>query len=149
MRYLLIILSIGFYTANAQVVFNTGDVNLDAELNLYNSNAKSDMASFEAQMKASFSITDRKLDYMTGSLHMAPGEIYLALEISNIARVEVDRVLSVYKTDKSKGWGYIAKQVGIKPGSPEFHQLKNNTKAQKGKGSGKSQSKGKGKGKKN
>lgn len=149
MRYLLIILSIGFYTANAQVVFNTGDVNLDAELNLYNTKAKSDMASFEAEMKASFSITDKKLDYMMGNLHMAPGEIYLALEISNITKVDVDQVLSVYETDKSKGWGYIAKQVGIKPGSSEFHQLKNNTKAQKGKGTGKSQPKGKGKTKKN
>jgi hypothetical protein len=85
---------------------------------------------------------------MHGSLNMGPGDIYMALELSKIGRVTLDNVLSIYKTNKSKGWGFIAKEVGIKPGSAEFHQLKNNASSNKDKGKGKKQSKAKGKSKK-
>jgi hypothetical protein len=34
-------------------------------------------------------------------------------------------VLKEYKTSKGKGWGVIAKSLGIKPGSAEFQALKN------------------------
>lgn len=71
---------------------------------------------------------------------MAPGEIYLALEISKLSKIPIDEVIIIYKKNKSKGWGYIAKEAGIKPGSAEFHQLKNNTNSQKNK----SKNKGKG-----
>ena len=74
---------------------------------------------------------------------MEPGEVYIALEISKISKRPLDEILSVYKKDKTKGWGYIAKSVGIKPGSPEFHQMKNNTGIAKNKG--KSHKKGKNK----
>ena len=35
-----------------------------------------------------------------------------------------DYVLSKYRVKKSKGWGALAKSLGIKPGSREFHALK-------------------------
>ncbi|MCK4465819.1 MAG: hypothetical protein KAU83_08910, partial [Bacteroidales bacterium] len=67
------------------------------------------------------------------------------LELSKISGKPVDDVVEIYKVHKNKGWGYIAKQLGIKPGSPEFHKLKENV---KNKGS-KSKNKGaQGKGKK-
>ena len=56
---------------------------------------------------------------------MEAGEIYLALEIAKLSKTPVDEVITIYKNNKSKGWGYIAKEAGIKPGSPEFHQMKN------------------------
>ena len=144
----LLILAFSFYSASAQISFNTGDSQLDSELNTLNVQARADFGSFKADMKLSFNITEKSFDYMSGSLHMVPGEIYLALEISKIAKVPLDNVLSIYKTNKSKGWGFIAKQAGIKPGSAEFHQLKNNTSSKKEKGSGKKQSQPKGKVKK-
>jgi len=73
----------------------------------------------------SYNVTERKIDFMKVNLDMAPGEIYLALEMSKIAKISLDDVLSIHKSHKSKGWGYIGKQAGIKPGSAEFHQLKN------------------------
>ena len=36
----------------------------------------------------------------------------------------VDYVLNKYRTEKNKGWGVMAKSLGIKPGSKEFHALK-------------------------
>jgi hypothetical protein len=53
----------------------------------------------------------------------------------------------VYKQSKGKGWGVIAKELGIKPGSPEFHALKRGDFAFTGEPGGGGESHGKGKGK--
>jgi hypothetical protein len=34
-------------------------------------------------------------------------------------------VIEQYRSSKGKGWGVLAKSLGIKPGSKEFHALKN------------------------
>ena len=69
---------------------------------------------------------------------MEPAEIYLSLELSKLSGRSVDEVVEIYKVHKDKGWGYIAKQLGIKPGSAEFHKLKENTKNKEAKGKSKS-----------
>jgi len=132
------------YTASAQISFNTGNPQFDSDLNVINAYAISDIGSFKAEMSLSYNLTERNFDYMHGSLHMEPGEIYLAVEISKIGKISLDNVISIYQTDKSKGWGYIAKQAGIKPGSAEFQQLKNNANSKKEKGPDKKQSPAKG-----
>ena len=144
----ILFLVFGFYSVSAQISFRTGNIQLDSDLNEINTHASTDFGAFKADMKLSYNVSEKKIEYMRGSLEMAPGEIYLALEISKIAKVPLDDVLSVYKTDKSKGWGFIARQAGIKPGSDEFHQLKNSASLKKGKEAGKNKSKGKEKKKK-
>jgi len=137
---LLVILASGFCSLSAQISFNTGNSQLDSDLMAINASASADPGSFKADMKLSYNLSEQQFDYMNVTLHMAPGEVYLALEISRIAKISVDDVLSHYKSNKSKGWGYIANQAGIKPGSEEFHQLKNNTNSKKEKGPGKTHS---------
>jgi hypothetical protein len=83
---------------------------------------------------------------------MAPGDIYMAAEISNIIHKPIETVSETYTKNKDKGWGQIAKELGIKPGSKEFHEMKDRFKTHgksgdKG-GNGKSGSHGNGKGKK-
>jgi hypothetical protein len=130
-----------------QISFNTGSAELDADLNIINSDAKADLPSFKASLSAEFSVSTKKVDYML-SLNMAPGDVYVSLSISNIGGKSIDDVIDCYKTNKSKGWGYIAKEMGIKPGSPEFHALKGKGKNKSSKGksgnSGKGNSNGKG-----
>lgn len=121
-----------------QISFKTGSAELDANLNIINSDAKSDLPSFKASLGAEFSVSTKKVDYML-SLNMAPGDIYVSLSISNIGGKPIDDVINCYKKNKGKGWGYIAKEMGIKPGSPEFHALKGKGKNKSSKGkSGKS-----------
>ena len=55
-------------------------------------------------------------------------------------------VKNTYQAHKGKGWGVIAKELGIKPGSREFHALKNGDLVYGG-GPSEGGSKGKGKGK--
>jgi hypothetical protein len=133
----LFLFTLNFYLVSAQISFNTGNAHLDADLNIINTQARTNLSSFRSDMTLSYNVSEKKLDYMSVNLGMVPGEIYLAFEISRIARVSLDELLTVYSKHKSNGWGVIAKQLGIKPGSAEFHQLKNRARTNKGKGQGK------------
>ena len=151
MKYTLILLfSLLAFSAVGQISFNTGSVQLDTDLNTINANADLNFGTFKTNLALSYNVSEKKIDYMKVSLHMAPGEIYFALEISKLSQTPIDEVNQIYINGKSKGWGYIAKEAGIKPGSAEFHQLKNNAdenKSKGNKGKGNSQGKGKSKGK--
>jgi hypothetical protein len=57
-----------------------------------------------------------------------------------------DYVLERYKSGRGKGWGVLAKSLGIKPGSKEFHALKRGDDLYSIAGKGKGKNKGKGKG---
>ena len=54
----------------------------------------------------------------------APGDVYMACNIASIIGRPCRYVVDVYERDHGHGWGNIAKRMGIKPGSAEFHRLK-------------------------
>ncbi|QSX79544.1 hypothetical protein [Agrilutibacter solisilvae] len=54
----------------------------------------------------------------------APGDVYYACSIAAIIGRPCRHVVDMYEADRGQGWGVIAQRLGIKPGSPEFHQLK-------------------------
>lgn len=124
------------FTATFAQDYKTGNTEFDASLTMISTNAKSDMIGFRAQMKSEYQISDSKFDYMSVKLGMRPGDIYFALEIGKYSKKPIDEILLIYKRDKGRGWGEIAKNCGIKPGSPAFHAMKSNAgnKAKKGKG---------------
>ncbi len=132
-------------TTHAQIAFNTGSVEFDADLNIINTNANADISAFKSDMSISFGVSIGTVESML-SMNMVPGEVYLALEIGSVTRKPVEDVLVVYRTHKGKGWGVIAQELGIKPGSDEFHALKGKCKAKKDKGN-KGNGNGKGKNK--
>ena len=53
-----------------------------------------------------------------------PADAYMALRLGEMSRQPTDYVIAKYKSSKGKGWGALAKSLGIKPGSREFHALK-------------------------
>ena len=79
-----------------------------------------------------------------------PGDVFMVLQLGEYAHMPPDVVVQRYQKGKGKGWGVLAKELGIKPGSPEFHALKNGNLKFTGepgvnsKGKGKGKSKGKG-----
>ncbi len=129
---LAFIFSISF--SFTQITFNTGSGELDANLSVINERGKGDFISFKKELSVDFNVPIPKLENMRVSIGLEPGEIYLALEIARNSPSSIDEVLRIYQVNKSKGWGYIAKEAGIKPGSAAFHQLKNNSKGRKDKG---------------
>ncbi len=123
--------------SNAQVSFNTGNAEFDSDLGRINADAKLDFGAFKTSLALSYDISDKKIDYLSVSVEMEPAEIYLSLELSKLSGKSIDQVVEIYEGNKDKGWGFIAKELGIKPGSPEFHSLKENTKNKGAKGKGK------------
>lgn len=54
----------------------------------------------------------------------APGDIYYACSIAHTLGIPCRNVVEVWERDHGQGWGAVAKRLGIKPGSAEFHRLK-------------------------
>jgi hypothetical protein len=141
----LAVIAISF-SGFSQISFKTGDSNFDAELNIVNKEAEADLNSFKKSLKDTYNVTTEKIDNLLDI--MKPAEALLTVKIAEIAKKPIDSVVDSYKVNKDKGWGQIAKEMGIKPGSPEFHALKGKSKKGNGNGNGNSNGKGKGKGKK-
>jgi len=50
------------------------------------------------------------------------GDLALGLEMGHLSKKPMDTVFGTY--ENNRGWGNIAKDLGIKPGSEEFHRMK-------------------------
>ncbi|HEX3047726.1 MAG TPA: hypothetical protein VHY08_23440 [Bacillota bacterium] len=101
------------------------ELSLDSAILQINVSGQTDYGTFKAQMTLSYNISENKVDDFYVSMKMAPGDIFMVFEVASISKISVDKVVEVYKVDKKKGWGVMAKELGIKPGSKEFKQLKN------------------------
>ncbi len=111
----------------SQIAFRTGNAEMETNLNSMNVNAKLDLGKFKADLSLSYGVTAPKVESLF-SMSIEPAEVFLILEMGQIINKPVDEVVTVYKANKGKGWGVIAKEMGIKPGSAEFHALKNSSK---------------------
>lgn len=131
---------------NAQIVsFNprTGDLDMDNVLKDINTKAQTDIKAFKDQVSTKFNLAKDKVEGLLNV--MAPGDVFMVAQTAEITHKPVETVAETYKKNKDKGWGAIAKELGIKPGSKEFHELKNKTKEHKGKSKDKGKPEGKGK----
>lgn len=120
-----------------QIDFKLNDKELENELNTLNTKAEQDLNQFKVDMSTQFKMAGEKVDEYLKILK--PGEIILAGRIGEISKQPIGQVVNSYQSNKEKGWGVVAKEMGIKPGSAEFHALKGKTK----KGEGNSQASGK------
>lgn len=134
---------------NFSLSAKSGDVELDASLNDINLKAKLDLPLFKKDLAIEFNIGEAKVEKLMIELNMSPADVYMTFQVADLTKKDVDVVAKSYSVNKNKGWGQIAKELGIKPGSPEFHALKGKAKNKKDKGNKKSgEGNGKGKGKK-
>lgn len=147
------------FSQNFSISAKSGDTELDATLNDINIKAKTDIKIFKNDMSVEFGVSGGKIDKLLIEKNMSPADVYMTYEIGRMTGKKDDDVLKVYDKSSSKGWGAMAKELGIKPGSPEFHALKGKAKKSKdkgnkakkggdGSGNGNGNGKGKGKGKK-
>lgn len=111
--------------ANAQLKFNTGNADFDKELVTTNDLAKKNLENFKNDLLNQYKVPLSQINDILKRVS-EPAEVQLVLEMNRITKQPVDRVLRSYDANKSKGWGAIAKDLGIKPGSKEFHEMKAN-----------------------
>ncbi len=151
MKYRHVLLAVGLaFSFNAQALDytisfspRTGDVWVDTQLGDMNRYARDDRNGFIDDVVASFGAPRYVVNEYVVDRRWAPGDVYYACALAQRTRVPCVNVLRDYDKNHGQGWGVIAKRMGIKPGSAEFHALKGSV----GKSNGKFKSKGKGKNK--
>ena len=118
---------------------------LDSFLSDLNMQARADMNGFSLKLSAQFGVPLPQVQAIISTVDTS-ADAFMCLQLSQMTKKEPEKVVQTYKIKKGKGWGVIAKELGIKPGSPQFHALKRGDFALTG-GQDNPSDKGKGKGK--
>jgi len=118
---------------------------LDSFLSSVNVQARADLPGFQAKVSAQFGVPVPQVEAVLGMV-ATPADAFMVFQLGQMAHRPPETVVQTYQAHKGKGWGVIAKELGIKPGSREFHALKNGDLVY-GDAATSSSGKGKGKGK--
>jgi hypothetical protein len=95
-----------------------------AWMNDFSIKAEADSSEFKARLGARFKIGNTEIHAVLSNVDNS-ADAYMVLRLGEMAGIPTDEVVKKYKSRKGKGWGALAKSLGIKPGSQEFHALKN------------------------
>lgn len=96
---------------------------LEAFLSNVNAEARADLPGFSAKVSAQFGVPVPQVQAVVRTVH-EPADAFMVFQLGQMSGQPTERVLHTYKSGKGKGWGVIAKELGIKPGSADFHALK-------------------------
>jgi hypothetical protein len=113
----------------------------------FNIKAEANPSGFRARLAARFKIGDAEVKAVISNVKK-PADAYIVFRLGEMSNQPTEKVIEKYKSGRGKGWGALAKSLGIKPGSKEFHELKRNHDLYDDKPKAKSKGKNKGKGKK-
>ncbi len=113
----------------------------------FNIKAEADPSGFRASLATRFKIGNTQIKIVLNNVEKSV-DAYMVLRLGEMSKQPIENVIEKYKSGKGKGWGVLAKSLGIKPGSKEFHALKRGHDLYDEKPKVKSKDKGKGKGKK-
>jgi hypothetical protein len=100
----------------------TASSGLEGILDSMELRASTDLGSYKADLSLTFGVSSGKVDGLFAIMKAC--DVYMCLRIGEVSKQPVDRVVEEYKKSKGQGWGVIAKNLGIQPGSDEFHALK-------------------------
>ena len=88
-----------------------------------NVTAQADLPGFKARLSGEFAVPIPKVETLLKTMP-TPADAYMCLRVGQVAQRPVDTVVVEYQKNRGQGWGNVAKNLGIKPGSKEFHALK-------------------------
>ncbi len=96
---------------------------LNGFLRSVNNQALSDIKNFNDMLSRQFGIPVPDVEAIVRSVP-DPADAFMIFQLGDMAHVAPAVVLQKYQRNKGQGWGRLAQDLGIKPGSPEFHALK-------------------------
>lgn len=103
---------------------NTGDNEFDNLLSNLNDVAYADLDNFMNKLRDTFGISKPWIENLVKRENIPPADVYMIARTASVTKQSIDAVEKNYRADRDQGWGVIAKHLGIKPGSKEFHALK-------------------------
>lgn len=142
-----------FLPALLLILFTAGLAHADLGdfIRRVNDKAATDLARFKAQLESHFRVPAPEVEVAVRAAD-TPAEAAVLLWLKARTARPLNTVVEVYRRQKGQGWGAIAQSLGIKPGSDDFHALKQGNlgwepegAAQPEKGGGNGHGKGKGK----
>ena len=89
-----------------------------------NIQASADLPGFSARISTQFGVPVPQVQAVIRSVR-EPADAFMIFQLGQMSGRKPETVMNVYTKKNKKGWGSIAKDLGIKPGSAEFHALKN------------------------
>ena len=107
-----------------------------------NVKAEADPSGFRVRLGTRFKINDIEVEAVLSNVNK-PADAYMVLRMGEMSGHPTDYALNKYKANQGKGWGTVAKSMGIKPGSSEFHALKQGQDLYNGGDNGKNKGKSK------
>jgi hypothetical protein len=96
---------------------------LDIFLSDLNVQATVGITDFEVKLSTQFGVPLPQVRTVIKTVAF-PADAFMCLHLSLLTNRPLESVLQTYNSNQGKGWGVIAKELGIKPGSDEFHALK-------------------------
>lgn len=108
---------------------------LNSFLRSVNNQALNDIRNFNDRLSRQFGVPVPDVDAIVRSVPN-PADAFMVLQLGQMAHMEPRVVLRQYQRSQGQGWGRVAQDLGIRPGSPEFHALKRGDLSFTGMGSG-------------
>lgn len=120
MKKILLVLSL---TTVLTGMSSVARADLNGFLRNVNNQALTDIRNFNDMLSRQFGIPVPDVEAIVRSVP-DPADAFMIFQLGEMAHVAPAVVLQKYQRNKGQGWGRLAQDLGIKPGSPEFHALK-------------------------
>ncbi len=102
----------------------TGDRGLDGTLKQIETQARADRDGFFQQISSRYGVPEKDLRQAQETHQLRAGDVFMAAALAKATNRPMLSVAEQYEKNRGKGWGVMAKEMGIKPGSKAFHELK-------------------------
>ncbi|MEN8123420.1 MAG: hypothetical protein ABFS35_23995 [Bacteroidota bacterium] len=89
----------------------------------FNIRAEADPSGFRVRLATRFKVGNVEIDAVLKNV-TNPADAYMIFRYGEMSSRSTSQVMERYRN--KKGWGVLAKSLGIKAGSQEFHSLKRN-----------------------
>jgi len=103
---------------------NTGDKDLDLVLSNLNVEAGVHVDAFVSELSISYALPKVQIEDVVYNMRMPFGDVFISVWLAASMKKPLSAVVKEYEVNRDKGWGVMAKSLGIKPGSEAFHSLK-------------------------
>lgn len=126
---LTLLIALGASTGHAQnYAFDyspyTGDRDFDTQVAAVNGLVTGDLEGFVNDMVSIYGAPRSQVQELVIERHYPPDYVWMAAASAQQLNQPWEQVFPVFEQNRGRGWGVIAKELGIKPGSPAFHALK-------------------------